>query len=33
VLNYYEKQGKVIYINGLGSVEDVNTELLKILTH
>jgi adenylate kinase len=31
VLRYYEKQGKVININGLGSVEEVNTELLKIL--
>ena len=31
VLNYYEKQGKVISINGLGSVEEVNNNLLKIL--
>lgn len=31
VLKYYEKQGKVISINGLGSVEEVNSELLKIL--
>jgi adenylate kinase len=31
VLKYYKKQGKVISINGLGSVEEVNTELLKIL--
>jgi adenylate kinase len=31
VLKYYEKQGKVIFINGLGSVEEVNSELLKIL--
>jgi len=32
VLMYYEKQGKVISINGLGSVDEVNIELLKILT-
>jgi adenylate kinase len=32
VLKHYEKQGKVISINGLGSVEEVNTELLKLLT-
>ena len=31
VLKHYEKQGKVISINGLGSVEEVNEELLKIL--
>lgn len=31
VLSYYEKQGKVISINGLGSVEEVNQNLLKIL--
>jgi adenylate kinase len=31
VLQYYEKQGKVISINGLGTVEDVNSELLRIL--
>jgi len=31
VLKYYEKQGKVISINGLGSVEEVNSELLNIL--
>jgi adenylate kinase len=31
VLKYYEKQGKVISINGLGSVDEVNFELLKIL--
>ena len=31
VLNYYEKQGKVISINGLGSVDEVNSELLKRL--
>jgi adenylate kinase len=31
VLKYYEKQGKVISINGLGSVDEVNLELLKIL--
>lgn len=31
VLNYYNKQGKVISINGLGSVEAVNKELLKTL--
>ena len=33
VLNYYEKQGKVISINGLGSVDEVNAELLKTLTN
>lgn len=32
VLKYYELQGKVIYIDGLGSVEEVNQELLNILT-
>ena len=31
VLKHYAKQGKVISINGLGSVEEVNVELLKIL--
>ena len=31
VLKYYEKQGKVISINGLGSVDEVNNELLKLL--
>jgi adenylate kinase len=31
VLQYYEKQGKVISINGLGSVDEVNSELLNIL--
>ncbi len=31
VLKHYEKQGKVISINGLGTVEEVNKELLKIL--
>ncbi|MCU0405559.1 MAG: adenylate kinase [Ignavibacteriaceae bacterium] len=31
VLNYYKKQGKVISINGIGSVAEVNKELLKIL--
>jgi len=31
VLKHYEKQGKAISINGLGSVEEVNSELLKIL--
>jgi adenylate kinase len=31
VLKYYEKQGKVISINGLGSVDEVNVELLKTL--
>ena len=31
VLKYYEKQGKVISINGLGAVEEVNNEILKIL--
>jgi len=31
VLKYYEKQGKVISINGLGSVDEVNSELLNIL--
>jgi len=33
VLKYYEKQGKVISVNGLGSVDEVNTELLKTLTN
>ena len=31
VLKYYEKLGKVISINGLGSVDEVNSELLNIL--
>jgi len=31
VLNYYKKQGKVISVNGLGAIEEVNKELLKIL--
>jgi len=31
VLKYYEKKGKVILVNGLGSVEEVNKELLKTL--
>jgi len=31
VLNYYKKQGKVISINGLGSVEEVNRDILKAL--
>jgi adenylate kinase len=31
VLKYYENQGKVISINGLGSVDEVNGELLKLL--
>ena len=31
VLNYYKKQGKVISVNGLSSVEEVNKELLKTL--
>lgn len=31
VLKYYEKKGKVISVNGLGSVEEVNKELLKTL--
>lgn len=33
VLKYYEKQGKVISINGLGSVDEVNADLLKTLTN
>jgi adenylate kinase len=33
VLKYYEKQGKVISINGLGSVEEVNNEILKTLVY
>lgn len=33
VLQYYEKQGKVISINGLGSVDEVNSELLKLLVN
>ncbi|MCC7094551.1 MAG: adenylate kinase [Ignavibacteriaceae bacterium] len=32
VLKHYQKQGKVISINGLGSVEDVNQELLSNLS-
>lgn len=32
VLNYYERQGKVISINGFGSIEEVNKQLLKILS-
>ena len=31
VLRYYEKQNKVISVNGLGSVEEVNKEILKAL--
>ena len=31
VLKHYEKQGKVISINGLGTVEDVNRELMSLL--
>ena len=31
VLKYYKKQGKVISVNGLGVIEEVNKELLKIL--
>ncbi len=33
VLKHYEKQGKVILINGLGSVQEVNNEILKTLVH
>lgn len=33
VLKYYEKQGMVISINGLGSVDEVNAELLTILSN
>lgn len=31
VLKHYEKQGRVVSINGLGSVEDVNQELVRLL--
>jgi adenylate kinase len=31
VLSYYEKQGKVVSVNGIGSVEEVHKALLKIL--
>lgn len=31
VLTYYEKQGKVISVNGLGDIEEVNEKLLKSL--
>ena len=31
VLKFYEKKKKIISINGLGSVDEVNTQLLKIL--
>lgn len=31
VLKHYEKQGKVISINGLGSIEDVHSELMRLL--
>lgn len=33
VLNYYEKQGKVVSVNGLGSVEEVNQEILRALNY
>lgn len=33
VLNYYQNQGKVISVNGLGSVEEVNSEILKALSN
>ena len=33
VLNYYRKQGKVISVNGLGSVQEVNNEILKALNN
>jgi len=32
VLKYYQNKGKVISVNGLGSVEDVNQEILKVLS-
>jgi adenylate kinase len=28
VLNYYQKRGKVISVNGIGSIEDVNDLIL-----
>jgi len=31
VLKYYQNKGKVISVNGLGSVEEVNKEILKVL--
>jgi adenylate kinase len=31
VLKFYEKKKKIIFVNGLGSVDEVNTQLLKIL--
>ena len=31
VLKYYEKNGKVVSVNGLGSVEEVNNQILKAL--
>lgn len=31
VLKYYKNKGKVISVNGLGSVEEVNKEILKVL--
>ena len=33
VLNYYEKQGKVVSVNGLGTVKEVNQEILKALNY
>jgi adenylate kinase len=33
VLKHYKRQGKVISINGLGSVEEVNNEILKTLVY
>ncbi len=31
VLGYYESKGKVVTINGLGTIEEVNKELIDIL--
>jgi adenylate kinase len=33
VLKYYEKQSKVVSVNGLGSVEEVNREILRALNY
>jgi len=31
VLDYYEKQDKVIYVNGLGTIEEINSRILSSL--
>lgn len=33
VLRYYQKNGKVVSVNGLGSVKEVNLEILKSLSY